>query len=141
MNNQNNLTNNPPRELRLDFDSPTFESLKNDLNLYLQETFSNMNDKSITEAELTAKITIKLDKTTLPEIDKISENGGDAHKEVLLPTIKHKVTSLMKAKFETDGELGLGGEYELVYDVRRKKYVMQRLLDRQVTLYDEINNV
>ena len=130
-----------PREMKLDFDSSTFEELKSDLNRYLQETFANMNDKNITEAEITAKITIKLVRTTLPELDKISLDGGNELKEVLLPTIRHKVSSLMKTKFETDGELDLGGEYELVYDKKREKYVMQKLLDRQVTLYDETNNI
>ena len=121
------------REMNLSLNGETFSELKEDINNYLQMTLSKMDEKSSTEAEITVKITISLDHTKIPVLD---EEGEDSHRDAKLPSFKHKVSSLMKTKFETSGDLDLAGDYELVFDEKREEYIMRKLVDPQTSLYD-----
>jgi len=121
------------KEMKLCIDGDTFKDMKTDINNYLQTTFAAMVSKDVTEAEITIKLTIKLEETTLPVLDKKDEIS---HRDVLLPTIKHKLSSIMKTKLETGGELFLDGNYELTNSIGSGEYILRKISDPQQTLYD-----
>ena len=121
------------REVNLSLNGETFAELKEDINNYLQITLAKMDEKNSLEAEITVKIIISLEQTKLPILD---TNGEDSHRDAKLPTFKHKVSSLMKTKYEKSGDMGLDGEYELVFDEKRNIYIMRKIVDPQQSLYD-----
>jgi hypothetical protein len=121
------------RELKLNLEGEAFADLRTDINEYLQMTLAKMDEINSSEAEITAKIIISLDRTELPLL---TEDKKEELRDAMMPKFKHKVSALMKTKFERSGELRPEGEYELVFDEKRKEYIMRKILDPQVSLYD-----
>lgn len=98
-------------EKRLDFDSDTFEDMKEDMNFVLQRLIGNMKEKCTNEGSMTLKIDVTMVKEFIPNYD--PDIKGES-REVSKPQFKHKVTSAVKINDEKSGSFN--NEMELVMD-------------------------
>lgn len=98
-------------EKRLDFDSDTFEDMKEDMNFVLQRLIGNMQEKCTNEGSMTLKIDVTMVKEFIPNYD--PDIKGES-REVSKPQFKHKVTSAVKINDEKSGSFN--NEMELVID-------------------------
>ncbi len=98
-------------EKRLDFDSDTFEKMKQDMNFVLQRLIGNMQEKGANEGSMALKIDVMMVKEFVPNYDPDFE--GET-REVSKPKFKHKVTSSVKINDERSGIFN--NEMELLMD-------------------------
>ena len=109
--------------MQLSLKGETFAALKEDFDAVLAKTIGNMEMKGANEATVTLKLSLSLEKV---------QNHSD--KEITKPSFKHDISSVMQVKDKKSG--ALTGDYELVWDNEDKKWVMRRITDGQVSLFD-----
>lgn len=114
--------------LELSLNSDAFTSLKNDFDSILRKTLSNMKEQENDIAEITMKLKITLEHDSV-------DMGYDKQRPIIKPKFDHKVTSVMQMKDETSG--CLNGDYEMVWDEEKKKYILTHIKTRQVSMFDE----
>lgn len=115
-----------PSELTLSLDSDTFEMMKTQLSDMIQATLMNMELKKAPDASITMKLSIHLEKA--------KKAIGDNLLDVVIPSFKHDISSVMQVKQKTNGELT--GDYVLVFDMEKGEYVMQENDDGQISFYE-----
>lgn len=115
-----------PNAMELSLKGETFTALKEDFDAVLGRTIKNMESKGADEATITLKLGISLEKTT--------DFSGEEAEEVTKPSFKHDISSVMQVKDKKSG--ALTGDYCLVYDEDEGKFVMKRIGDNQMTLFD-----
>lgn len=115
-----------PNAMELSLKGETFTALKEDFDAVLGRTIKNMESKGADEATITLKLGISLEKTT--------DFSGEEAEEVTKPSFKHDISSVMQVKDKKSG--ALTGDYQLVWDEDEGKYVMKRIGDNQMTLFD-----
>ena len=115
------------KTMQLSLDGDTFEALKQDFDSILTRTISNMESKSADEATITLKLNISLEKEHTFALD--------SDEEIVRPDFKHVISSVMQVKDKKSGSLS--GDYELVWDEEESKYVMKKIKDDQISLFDE----
>lgn len=123
-----------PEITALNINSEAFEPMKNDFDRVLKKTLSNMYSKQSDVAEITLKLKITLEEETAPEINEGVVTGT---REIIVPTLNHKLSSVMQIKEETSGTFK--GNYELVYDEDAQKFVIRPVEDAQMTFGDEFD--
>lgn len=116
--------------MQLSLNSDTFESMKEDFDTILLRTIDNMESRGADEATITLKLGISFEK----EPQKFSDTEED-EKEIIKPTFKHDVSTVIQVKGKKSGSLS--GDYELVWDEEEKKHVLVRISDNQMSLFDE----
>ena len=115
-----------PNAMELSLKGDTFTALKEDFDAILARTLKNMESKGADEATITLKLGISLEKTT--------DFSGEEAEEVTKPSFKHDIGSVMQVKDKKSG--ALTGDYQLVWDDEEGKFVMKRIGDNQMTLFD-----
>lgn len=105
---------------RLNINSDSFASLRNDFDDVLKRTLANMTSKQSENATLTVKLAITLSDGEAPDFD-----GDDDFRKITKPAFAHKVSSVMQIKTEESGSTK--GEYELVYDEDLQDFVMKQI--------------
>lgn len=98
-------------EKALDFDSDTFEDMKQDMNFILQRLVGTMQEKGAVEGSMTLKIDVNMVKEFIPNYD--PDIKGET-REVSKPQFKHKVTSAVKINDDKSGTFN--NEMEMVMD-------------------------
>jgi hypothetical protein len=121
----------------IDIKSDTFNSLTFDWNKAMQMLLHDMESYESEEADLVAKVKVKLNRDTAPDND---FTAYEAKRNVTVPKFEHTVTSTIKVKDERKGFLS--GNYELIWDAGEHKYIMVEQSDGQTTFYgdDEKNS-
>lgn len=114
--------------IQLSLDGDTFSALKKDFDAVLLRTVGNMESKSADEATITLKLTISLEKERT--------NFGEEPKQITRPTFKHDISSVMQVKDKVSGTLK--EDYELVFDEDEGKYVMRRISNGQMTIFETV---
>lgn len=114
--------------IQLSLDGDTFAVLKKDFDAVLLRTVGNMESKSADEATITLKLTISLEKE--------STHFGEEPKQITRPTFKHDISSVMQVKDKVSGTLK--EDYELVFDEDEGKYVMRRISNGQMTIFETV---
>ena len=114
-------------DMTLSLKSDTFSALKEDFDSILARTIGNMEMKGAEEATVTLKLGISLEKSNIS-----SPNGM---KEIIKPSFKHDISSVMQVKDKKSG--ALTGDYELVWDPDERKYVMVRIDDGQTSIFND----
>lgn len=109
-----------------------FAKYADDFDHILADIVKNMNEQQVEEAEITAKVSIKLDMVEVPSPTAANIN---AYREALTPTIKHTISSTIKIKNEKKGCIPEG--YELVMDPATGKFVLVKISDGQATMFDD----
>ena len=117
------------RTLQLSLNSDTFAGMKEDFDAILAKTISNMESKGADEAAITLKLNISLAKEEKTPLD-----SDDEKKEIVKPDFKHVISSVMQVKAKKTG--ALSGDYELVWDEDEEKYVMRKIDNGQLSIFD-----
>lgn len=107
----------------------TFHALKDDFDSVMNRTVGNMEMKGASEATVTIKVKVSLEKTTARDL---LANGYDGLRDVITPKFEHKIDSVMQVK---DKKAGCSDEgYELVWDQDKKRYILREVDDGQVVM-------
>ena len=117
---------------KLDFDSDTFEQMKQDMNFVLQRLLGNMIEKGSYEGSMTVKIDVNMTSEYIPNFDPDIE--GET-RECRKPAFKHKVTSAVKISEEKSGNFDT--EMEMMMDDETGNYILKPISNTsQRTIFD-----
>ena len=115
--------------------SDAFANLRADFNRMMIDTLRKMQEKGSTDASLTIKIDIELEKTFAPVV----VGNVETTRDVYIPWFSHKVSSAMSIKSEVKGKFD--EECELVFDEGTGRYLLvpigQMTLDTEFGMEDE----
>lgn len=114
-------------DLILSLSEDTFSNLKKDFDSILNRTIGNMEMKGASDATITLKLTVSLDKRSM--------TVGDSVQEFNRPTFKHDISSVMQIKDKATGQLG--GEYAMVWDPEEERFVLRQFTGGQTSMFDE----
>lgn len=117
--------------MELTLKSDTFSALKEDFDSILARTIGNMQMKGAEDATITLKLSVSLENTN-------AVIRGE-NEDITRPSFKHDISSVMQVKDKKSG--ALTGDYQLVWDDDEGKYVMKRIDNGQMTLFDDDGNV
>ena len=114
-------------DLILSLNEDTFSNLKKDFDSILNRTIGNMEMKGASDATITLKLTVSLDKRSM--------TVGDSVQEFKKPTFKHEINSVMQIKDKATGQLG--GEYAMVWDPEEERFVLRQFTGGQASMFDD----
>lgn len=114
-------------DLILSLNEDTFSTLKKDFDSILNRTIGNMEMKGASDATITMKLTVSLDKRSM--------TVGDSIQEFNRPTFKHDISSVMQIKDKATGQLG--GEYAMVWDPEEERFVLRQFTGGQASMFDD----
>lgn len=114
-------------DLILSLDDETFSKMKADWDAVLNRTLGNMQMKGATDATVTCKMTVSIDKRSI--------TVGDATQEYTQPSFKHEVNSVLQIKDKMTGQLS--GEYAMVWDDELQKFVLRQVNGGQTSMFDD----
>lgn len=117
--------------MELSLKSDTFSALKEDFDSILGRTIGNMQMKGAEDATITLKLSVSLENTMA--------NIKGENTDITRPSFKHDISSVMQVKDKKSG--ALTGDYQLVWDEDEGKYVMKRIDNGQMTLFDENGDI
>lgn len=117
--------------MELSLKSDTFSALKEDFDSILGRTISNMQMKCAEDATITLKLQVSLENTMA--------NIRGENTDITRPSFKHDISSVMQVKDKKSG--ALTGDYQLVWDEDEGRYVMKRIDNGQMTLFDENGDI
>lgn len=103
--------------------SETFEALLSDFDSILNRTLGNMEMKGAESATITLKLDLGLEKVTYNQ------------KDIVKPTFKHTINSVMQIKDKRTGQFD--GEYAMVWDETAERYVFQKIDNGQMELFQD----
>lgn len=110
--------------------SEAFCKLRDDFNKMIEETLTKMQQKGSSDAALTIKLDISLEKTFEPVN---LPDGTQTMRDVYIPQFSHKVTSAMQIKSQLAGKFD--EECELIYDAAQQRHMLVPF--GQLSLSDE----
>ena len=115
----------------LSLNGDTFNVLKSDFDQQLRQLLTEMEKRESEEATINIKIAVSLQPDQARDFQ---ANGYDAMRDIVKPSFKHEVSTVMQVKSKKSGSLG--GNFELVWDRELCQYVMREIDNGQVTLFD-----
>ncbi len=127
MNNERKENTMSKNDLILSLNEDTFESLKKDFDTILNRTIGNMEMRGASDAVITMKLSVSLDKRSM--------DMGDGIQEFKKPTFKHEVSSVMQIKDKATGQLG--GDYAMVWDEKEERFVLRQFTGGQTSIFDD----
>ena len=116
----------------LSLNGDTFNALKSDYDAMLRQTLMKMEDLKVEDATITVKVAVSLEKDQARDFQ---ANGYDAMRDIVKPTFKHEISTVMQVKDKKSGSLG--GTMEMVWDQELGQYVMRPIDNGQTTLFDQ----
>ena len=119
-------------ELTLHLTDEAFEPVVADTEVTLQRLLRNMVDKDSLFGSLTIKVDIELTPVDVPNFD--PSVRGDT-RQVLIPKLSHKVSSVMQIKDETKG-VSKYDDYELALDEKLGVYVLKPIVSAQQSIFN-----
>lgn len=122
-------------DMPLTMNSDTFAAFRNDFDKLLARTICNMEMKGTVEATITCKFCISLEKQQTRDF---RSNGYDGCRDIINPTIKHDITSVMQVKDKVSGKFH--GDYEMVFDRDTNRYLIRKVQDGQLDVFDDDGN-
>lgn len=112
----------------LTLDAETFNAFKTDFDQILQALINEMERREEEDAVINIKIGVSLH----PDQERDFEtNGYDGMKDIIKPTFKHDITSVMNVKQKKSGILG--GNMKMVWDKDLHRYVLQNIDNGQIS--------
>lgn len=122
----------------LNLKSDAFNSFKSDFDSMLKHTLYTMQQKEGEEAQISITFKITLAKDTAPDHE---ITAYEAERDVIIPKIDHKMKSKITIQDEKSGTVG-GPKFELVWDPEEHEYVMRKIEDGNLRLFDsdELDN-
>jgi hypothetical protein len=99
--------------------SEAFSKLREDFNKMIEATLTKMRQKDSSDASLTLKLDIELEKTFEPiELP----DGTQTTRDVFMPIFSHKVSSAISIKSEVKGKFD--EECELIFDAATQRHIL-----------------
>ncbi len=120
-------------EQLLRFSDEAFNSVLSDADKTLQRLLNNMVEKNSAAGTLNIKIDIELIPHQIKNFDPAIQ--GDS-RDLLIPKLSHKVSSVMQIKDETKGGKTYDG-YELARDGEYGEYVIKPVITEQRSIFDD----
>lgn len=114
------------KEMILSLNGDTFQDLKRDFDTVLNRTVGNMTMKGAEDATITLKLDLSLEKSSV--------GVGNGVQEVTIPSFKHTISSVMQVKEKMTGQLA--GEYGMVWDENEERWVLRKIDNGQMNLFD-----
>ena len=119
-------------ELTLHLTDEAFDPVVADTEVTLHRLLRNIVDKDSLFGSLTIKVDIELTPVDVPNFD--PSVRGDT-RQVLIPKLSHKVSSVMQIKDETKG-VSKYDDYELALDEKLGVYVLKPIVSAQQSIFD-----
>lgn len=116
----------------LSLNGDTFNALKSDFDSLLCQLLTEMENREEEEATITIKVGVKLEKDQARDFQ---ANGYDAMRNIVKPTFKHEISTVMQIKNKKSGSVG--GSMEMVWDKELCQYIMRPIDNGQTTLFDQ----
>jgi len=117
----------------LTIESPVFDTFRGNFNGLLRSTMFDMLKKDVKTAKITATVEISLEDSSAAD-DEIHEYH--AERDIIVPNIKHKLTSQMNVKETAHGFVS-GEGFELVINKETGAYELRALDAAQTSLFDD----
>ena len=124
------MCNNKKYPLSLNGD--TFNAFKSDFDQMLRKLLLEMEKWDSEEATINMKMVVTLSKDQERDF---ACNGYDGMKDIIKPSFKHEIGTVLQVKDKKSGSLG--GNMKMVWDRENGVYVMQDIDNGQTTLFDE----
>lgn len=115
------------KNLKLSLDGDAFAVLKEDFDLALGRVLGEMEMRKSDEATITLKLDISLTPSSV--------NCGGEIKDITKPAFAHQITSVIQVKDKVTGKMK--GEFAMVWDDDEKGYVLRKIDNGQLNLFDE----
>ena len=115
------------KDMVLSLKGDTFSALQEDFDAILAKTIRNMEMRGAGDAAITLKLSISIEKSTANDVNDV--------RNISKPSFNHEIRSVMQIKDKKTG--ALTGDYELVWDIDEGKYVMWRIVNEQMGLFDD----
>lgn len=112
--------------------SEVFCKLRDNFNKMIEDTLTKMEQKGSSDASLTIKLDIEIEKTFEPVE---MPDGSKKNRDVYIPHFTHKVASAMSIKSEVKGSFD--EECELIWDPASQRHLLVPI--GQMTLDAEYN--
>ncbi len=116
----------------LSLNGDTFNALKSDYDQMLRKMISMMQYTGAEDGVLTVKVDVHLEKD---QVRDLAADQSGSLLDVVKPTFKHCIKSVIQAKDQKSGSLG-GKEY-LVWDEELGDYVLRTPDNGQTSMFDE----
>ena len=120
-------------ELTLHLTDTAFKPVIADGEVTLQRLLGNMVEKDSLVGSLTIKVDIELTPVDVPNCDPSSLADT---RQVLIPKLTHKVSSVMQIKDETKGGSQYD-DYELAWDEKLGEYVLKPIVSAQQSMFND----
>ena len=115
----------------LSLNGDTFNAFKTDFDQMLRKLLTEMEKRESEEATISVKMAIKLEPDQARDY---LANGYDGTRDIIKPSFKHEISTMMQVKEKKSGNLG--GNMELVWDKTLHQYVMRPIDNGQVSFFD-----
>ena len=115
----------------LSLNGDTFNAFKSDFDQMLRQLLTEMEKRESEEATISVKMAIKLEPDTARDY---LANGYDGTRDIIKPSFKHEISTMMQVKNKKSGNLG--DNMELVWDKSLHQYVMRPIDNGQVSFFD-----
>lgn len=115
----------------LSLNGDTFNAFKSDFDQMLRQLLTEMERRESEEATISVKMAIKLEPDQARDY---LANGYDGTRDIIKPSFKHEISTMMQVKNKKSGSLG--GNMEMVWDKELRQYVMRPIDNGQVSFFD-----
>lgn len=119
---------------RIGLNSSYFETMRNELDIYIRRMMPVMKAKETSEGS----INLKIDFDVLEET-KYCEASPTGYRRAIIPKINYKISMTLKSKAETKGEV-IGAGYEAAADGDDYYIIPDAEANGQMSIYDELDD-
>lgn len=116
---------------RIGLNSSYFETMRNELDIYIRRMMPVMKAKETSEGSINLKIDFDvLEKTTR------CEASPSGYRKSIIPNIDYKISMTLKSKAETKGE-AIGAGHEAIADGDDYYIITEAEANGQMSMFDE----
>ena len=119
----------------LSLNGDTFNAFKSDFDQLLRQLIAEMEKRESEDATISVKFQVKL---APDQARDFQANGYDGMRDIIKPSFKHEISTVMQVKNKKSGNVG--GNMELVWDKKLRQYIMRPIDNGQTTFFDEDGN-
>lgn len=119
----------------LSLNGDTFNAFKSDFDQLLRQLITEMEKRESEDATISVKFSVKL----VPDQARdFQANGYDGMRDIIKPSFKHEISTVMQVKNKKSGNVG--GNMELAWDKNLHQWIMRPIDNGQTTFFDEDGN-
>ncbi len=121
---------------KLSLNSPFFDKMREDLDVYIRHGIVEMEKKDIANGAITLKIEMNTEHNTIRD-----DNSPTGERETIAPIINYKISMSMQSKAERKGKVvGIG--HELIQDNTGSMFILTNAeASGQLSMFDAYEQV